>query len=116
MYNYSKLININNKFDIDNEYMKRFYFTNNIAESINQKLDFYLQKRKTTALDFIEAIRNTFINYELKNKEAERYDFKTRTIITIIKCENLNNEFKWIKLDEYKKYLKIIINEKKHII
>ena len=52
MYNYSKLIYINNKFDIDNEYMKRFYFTNNISESINQKLDFYLQKRKTPALDF----------------------------------------------------------------
>ena len=36
MYNYSELIYMNNKFDIDNEYMKRFYFTNNIESQLTK--------------------------------------------------------------------------------
>ena len=76
--------------------MKRFYFTNNVAESIHQKLDYYLPKRKTTPLDFIKSVRNCFINFDIKNTEMERFDIKTRTIISIINGEKLNEKFKWI--------------------
>jgi len=113
LYNYSKLSHENNHLDINNKYMKRFYFTNNVAESIHQKLDYYLPKRKTTPLDFIESVRNCFINFDIKNTEMERFDIKTRTIISIINGEKLNEKFKWISLDDYKRYLKNIINENK---
>ena len=74
--------------------MKKLYFTNNVAESIHKKLDYYLPKRKIIPFDFIESVRNCFINFDIKNTEIERYDIKTKTIISIINGEKLNEKFK----------------------
>ena len=109
MYNYSKLLyNEDNSLILENKYLDRFYFTNNVAESIHHKLNLCLQKRKKTCLDFIESVRNCFTNDETKIGAIERYDIKSRTLISIIQCENLKKNFKWINMNEYKEYLKII--------
>ena len=114
MYNYSKLLyNEDNSLILENKYLDRFYFTNNVAESIHHKLNLCLQKRKTTCLDFIESIRNCFTNDETKIGAIERYDIKSRTLISIIHCENLNKNFRWINKNEYKEYLKLLILKKK---
>ena len=84
MYNYSKLLyNEDNSLILENKYLDRFYFTNNVAESIHHKLNLCLQKRKTTCLDFIESVRNCFTNDETKIGAIERYDIKSRTLISI---------------------------------
>ena len=116
MYNYSKLLyNEDNSLILENKYLDRFYFTNNVAESIHHKLNLCLQKRKTTCLDFIESIRNCLTNDETKIGAIERYDIKSRTLISIIQCENLKKNFKWINMNEYKEYLKVLILKKKGI-
>ena len=43
MYNYSKLLyNEDNSLILENKYLDRFYFTNNVAESIHHKLNLCL--------------------------------------------------------------------------
>ena len=43
VYNYEELINI--KSNNENKYLNKFYTTNNIVESINSKLNYYLPKK-----------------------------------------------------------------------
>lgn len=62
MQNYSKLLyNKNNVLNIDNKYLDRFNFTNNVAESIHHKLNLCISKRKATCLDFKESLKYCFI-------------------------------------------------------
>ena len=70
-------------------------------------------KKENNLFDFVESVRNCFTNDETKIGAIERYDIKSRTLISIIQCENLNKNFKWINMNEYKEYLKLLILKKK---
>lgn len=53
-------------------------------------------------------MKNIFLNDYIKNSEIKRYDWKDRSIISLIEKEKLNDEFKWISYDIFKYYLKLI--------
>ena len=59
--------------------------TNNIAKSINSKLNYYLPKRATNNKDFVESISKIFINNNIKKTNIIRYDYITRAMLLIIK-------------------------------
>ena len=90
--------------------MEKIYFTNNLVENLNSKIDFYLPKRKTTNVDFINSITNIMINSKFNNKEIVRKDYISRALISIIKKYNLNDNLKWISYADYKKELINILN------
>ena len=52
IYNYNKLINYFKSKD-NNLYLENLYTSNNICESINSKLNYYLSKRATNNYNFI---------------------------------------------------------------
>lgn len=91
--------------------MNTLYLTNNIVESIHGKLDFYLPKKITDPRSFIRSLNNIFINDAINNDNIIRYDYKSQSIINLIENENLNNDYKWIYYDTFKKYLKLAINK-----
>lgn len=79
MYNYSELIYMNNKFDIDNEYMKRFYFTNNIESQLT---------------------KNQIFIYRKENKSMKRKDEQSLNIFSALKSITLLEGFKLIDINE----------------
>ena len=115
LFNYQNLINFRADIDDaeDEKISKYIYFTNNVAESLHRRIDFYLPKQITKSNTFIETFKKILINNELKRNSVERYDYNSKTLIEIIDKENLNDNFKWITLDIYFKYQKIIIEKDK---
>ena len=109
IYNYNKLIeySINN----NNKYLEKLYTTNNICESINSKLNYYLPKKVITVDNFIESISKFIINEDFKEKKYKRNDYITKSLILMINELNLNSNLHWISYDEFIKYQKICINE-----
>ena len=107
-FNYEDFINY--KINEKNDLMEKIYFTNNIVENLNSKIDFYLPKRKTTNVDFINSITNIMINSKFNNKEIVRKDYISRALISIIKKYNLNDNLKWISYADYKQELINILN------
>lgn len=47
IYNYDDILNIDYNNNTDNKYLEKIYLTNNIMESINAKINFYLPKKPT---------------------------------------------------------------------
>ena len=70
--------------------MGKIYITNNIVESINSKINFYLPKKVTSNIDFVKTLINLIVNSKFNNNEGKRKDFITRSIIVIINKFNLN--------------------------
>ena len=101
-YNFSEFIN---KYKTDKDKLNKLYITNNIVESIHGKLNYFLPKKITNQNSFIKSIKNIFINDFINNSSIIRYDYKTKGMILLIEKENINNEFKWITYDLFKKYL-----------
>ena len=67
IYNYEKLIyNQSGEIIEDNKYSRKLYLTNNVSESINQKLNFYLPKRATNNKDFVVSVSKVLINNNIK--------------------------------------------------
>lgn len=95
----------------DNKYLKRLYLTNNVSESINAKLNYYLPKRATNNKDFVASISKIIINNNIKKSQIIRHDYITRSMIMMIKNLKLNENPKWISYDEIYKYLQIIIKK-----
>ena len=89
----------------------KIYLTNNISESINQKLNFYLPKRATNNKDFVVSVSNVLNNNNIKKKDIIRHDYITRTMMLMIKSLDIKEEPKWISYDEYYKYLKNVIKK-----
>ena len=52
LYNYEDIIKLI-KDDEDNKVMNKIYFTNNICETINSKINCHLPKKSTNIKDFI---------------------------------------------------------------
>ena len=90
-------------------YLKSFYVTNNIAESLHSKINKYLAKKSTSPENFVVAMKKIFINNNIKNNNMKRYDIKTWALIQIIRDLDLNNEHKWVKYINFKIYEKQII-------
>ena len=109
IYNYNKLIEyaINN----NNKNFEKFYTTNNICESINSKLNFYLPKKVTTVDNFIKSLSKFINNEDFKEKKYKRNDYNTKSLILMINELNLNSNLHRISYDEFIKYQKICINE-----
>jgi hypothetical protein len=70
--------------------MGKIYITNNIVESINSKINFYLPKKVTSNIDFVKSLTNLIVKSKFNNNEGKRKDFITRSIIVIINKFNLN--------------------------
>ena len=102
IYNYEKII-YNEKGEIidDNKFLNKLYLTNNIAESINSKLNYYLPKRATNNKDFVESILKICINNNIKKTNIIRHDYITRAMLLIIKELRLNENPKWISYEDY---------------
>ena len=81
-------------------------------ESINSKINFYLPKRLTNNLDFIETIKKIIINSKFNDNEIKRHDYITQSILEIIKIYDFNNNITWIKYETFKKeQIKLMKNE-----
>ena len=102
-YNYYSFIV---KFKENDPVLNRLYLTNNIIESIHQKLNSKLNNQPSNKLTFINALKNIFINDIIKNDTVKRYDFITKSLINLIEKEDLLNNIKWIDYDTFKFYLK----------
>ena len=84
--------------------------TNNVEESLHNKMNLYLPTNKITNTNFIISLRNVIINYKIKKEKIIRKDFVTRALIEYSK-KIKNNKFEWLKYDEFKNIEKKIIKE-----
>ena len=106
VYNYEELINIKKSDeDTENIFLQKFYSTNNIVESINSKINFYLPKTSTNNKNFLDSISKIIINNTFTKKEIIRRDFVTRSLFFLIDELDLNNNPKLITYDEFKNIL-----------
>ena len=103
IYNYDKFINYK-KEQHNNKYLKYLFTTNNVVESINAKLNYYLTKGVTTNTNFVNSITKFLINdtYEENNKiNIKRHDYITKTFLKILDSEYFKEGIKWIKYDDF---------------
>lgn len=108
LFNYSKLIDIITK-NKNNNLMNKFYFTNNISESLNRKINYYIPKKSTNCESFYNSIKKIFLNNLIKSDNIIKKDYKTRALISIINDLKLNNNYQWINFKIFKEYeMKII--------
>ena len=103
-YNYFELFD-NEKLE---EILPHIFITNNIAESLHNKINYYLPNKKITFNNFIIAIRNIFINYEIKNNSLIRKDFVTKTLIAYSKTLK-KNKYTWLDYSSFENLQKKII-------
>lgn len=118
-YNYKNIINSGNY----KEVLPHFFATNNIADSLHNKINIYSPKQKISNINFIIAIRNIVLNYETKNYKMIRYDFVTKTLIEIaysIKYDDYNwiyyQKFKSIENENIKKSDEFISNNQINVL
>ena len=102
---------INIKSNNENKYLNKFYTTNNIVESINSKLNYYLPKKSTNNIDFLNSITKLLSNSILNEKNIIRHDYVTRSILLLIEDLNFNDSLKWINYDDLNSYLRKVINK-----
>lgn len=72
-YNYEDFLNYkgNNNFEI----MTKIYFTNNIIENINYKINYYLPKKIINNVDFVNSISKIIINSKFNKNEVIRKEY-----------------------------------------
>ena len=75
-----------------------------------QKLIYIYQKKATNNLNFVKSLIKVLINDDLRDKKIIRKDFKTRTLLCIIKDFDFNKNMKWISFEEISNYLNYLIN------
>ena len=85
-FNYEDLINYHNRENkiYDNIKLSKLYFTNNIIESLNGKINYYLCKRSTNNVTFINSISKIIMNSILKKDNIIRHDYVIRSLILLI--------------------------------
>lgn len=93
--------------------MEYFYATNNVEESLHERINKFIGKGITTNLEFLNTIPKIFTSFEFKNNNIIRYDYIIQKIIKINEKKNLNNDPRWINIGEYNENLKDIINNNK---
>ena len=72
MYNYSVLLNYKKNNENKKTYLDKFYITNNIAESLHGKINYYLPKSSTTPEMFIISMKKILINDSLKKRKNNK--------------------------------------------
>ena len=65
----------------ENSYIKNFYVTNIISESLNSKISKYLPRNYTSPQNFVSIMKKIFIDNNIKNYNIKRYDIKTRALL-----------------------------------
>jgi hypothetical protein len=77
IYNYSELIKY---FQLKDNilYLQKLYTSNNICESINSKLKYYLPKRTTNNYDFVKSIWKVLLNDKILKNNIIRKDYKQK--------------------------------------
>ena len=96
--------------------MNKIYFTNNTVENINSKINYYLPKKITNNVDFVNSISKIIINSKFTKNEVIRKDYITRSIISIIKKFKLNETPRWISYSDFKlELVNIILNNDDNI-
>ena len=95
------------------------YTTNNIVETINSKLDFYLKKGITNNISFFNCMTQILSVTENEfniNNNSKRHDYITRTFIKIIESNYFSNGFKWITYKDFLEFEKrILYNENEEL-
>lgn len=84
------------------------FFTNNICETILNKIANHLPNSRMTKNNFKDTIKYILNTYSFKKNKFVRKDYITRTLIIIEKF-NINNEPKFINYDLFKKELELTI-------
>ena len=84
-----------------NKYLERIYFTNNVIESFNAKINSYLPKKLTSNYDFINSMTKILINTMNINENIIRHDYVSKTLIKLINKYKINEKPKWISYREY---------------
>ena len=79
-------------------------------KNINSKINYYyyLPKKITNNLDFVNSISKIIINSKFIKNEVIRKDYITRSIISIIKKFKLNETPRWISYSDFKLELVIL--------
>ena len=112
IYNYSEIIKYFKNQNND-KFIKRLYTTNNICESLNSKINFYLPKTKIDNKSFIDSITKVLLNSLILKTDIIRKDYTTQNLLALISDMNLNKNLKWIKYTEFKESLKNILYKDK---
>ena len=105
-YNYYELFLLQG----NNEIISHFYFTNNIAESLHNKLNLYLPNKKITNSNFILSIRNVILNYEIIKDNILRKDYVTKTLLEYVK-DIKKNDYEWLTYEKFKTLEKEVIKK-----
>lgn len=111
-FNYSEFFEYAKKNNKTNA-LNKLYSANNTAESPHSKFNLYLPKTITTPKSFFYVMKKILINANIDKDNIIRYDIITRTILSIIEKEGLNETCKWITYDLYKNYFEKTLNENK---
>ena len=113
IYNYDKLINYK-KENHNNKYLEYLYTTNNVVESINGKLNYYLTKGMTSNTNFVNSITKYLINdtYEAnKKKSINRHNYIIKKFLKILDSDYFKDGLKWINYDDFVDFEKQVIKE-----
>ena len=103
IYYYNKLI-IHSKEKNSDIYINKIYTTNNIVESINSKLDYYLPKSSINNLSFINSLSKFLSTEDYKKACNKRNDIIACTFIKILEDNNFCNNLRWLNFQEFIKY------------
>jgi len=83
--------------------------TNNISETIHNKIANHLPNSKITKINFKDTIKYILKSYALKKNQIITKDNSILTLLIIIEKYNINNSPKFIKYDIFKKKLEFTI-------
>ena len=107
-YNYEDYLKYFDDNNDNNKYMDKIYFTNNVIESLNAKINSYLPKKIPYNNEFINCITKIFININTIGDKIIRHDYVSKTLIKLISDLNISNSPRWITYDEYIKVNKTV--------
>ena len=108
LFNYYELFNNPSM----KEAIDHFYATNNIEETLHNKINLYLPNKRINNHNFIISLRNVIKNYETLRTNIHRHDYVTKALIKYC-CKIKLNEYKWLDYETFKKLEKEIITEEK---
>ena len=78
-------------------------------ESLNAKINYYLPKKTSNNLEFVECLSKIFINSKLNDRDIIRHFYATKTLINLIDNFKLNDNPKWIIYNDYMEIHKRVI-------
>ena len=90
-YNYEDYLKYFDDNNDNNKYMDKIYFTNNVIESLNSKINSYLPKKIHYNNEFINCITKIFININTIGEKIIRHDYVSKTLIKLISDLNISN-------------------------